>query len=76
MAKTIVFSEVFAGGSIAETKTAKPTFLQRLHAAMVKSRERAAEREIERFINACGGKLTDDLEREIGRRFGQKPHGY
>jgi hypothetical protein len=28
------------------------------------------ESAVERFINANGGSLTDDLEREISRRFG------
>ena len=35
------------------------------------------EREVERFINEHGGVMTDDLEREIGRRYcGTGPRGW
>jgi hypothetical protein len=34
------------------------------------SRERAAAREIRRFIDHNGGVLTDSIEREISRRYG------
>ncbi len=36
--------------------------------AMYESRQRQAEREIARFIALRGGRITDDLEREMTRR--------
>ena len=49
--------------------------LRRLVDAMVASRQRQAEREIARFLQANGGRLTDNLEREIERRFLTNPSG-
>jgi hypothetical protein len=48
----------------------RPGILSRLMAAIVASRRARAEAEIGRFIEAHGGRVTDDLEREISRRFG------
>lgn len=45
--------------------------LGRIYAAMIASRQRAAEREIERYIQLNGGTLTDHLERNISRNFGR-----
>jgi hypothetical protein len=42
---------------------------QRLIAAMMESRRRQADREIGRFLANSGGKFTDEVEREIERRF-------
>ena len=56
------------------TSLAKPFFVVRtlfgqfINAMMV-ARMRAAEREIGRYLNANGGKFTDEAEREIERRF-------
>jgi hypothetical protein len=41
---------------------------------MAVSRQRAAEREIARYIAGSGGKFTDETEREIERRFLSQPH--
>jgi len=46
----------------------KPSLFQRLIRAMMLSRQRQAEREIARYLQSCG-RLTDDIEREIERRF-------
>lgn len=43
--------------------------LRRVYAAMIAMRRAQAEREVARFIEARGGRLTDDLEREISHRF-------
>jgi hypothetical protein len=48
--------------------------LGRIFAAFARSRERRAEQEAGRFIAEHGGRLTDDIERQltehfIGRRF-------
>ena len=48
----------------------KPGFFARFQAALMLSRQRTADREIERFIAMRGGRLTDETEREISRRFG------
>ena len=45
-------------------------YLRRLGAAAIAARQAQAEREIARFIETQGGRLTDDVEREISRRFG------
>jgi hypothetical protein len=45
-------------------------FPRRVHEALVASRRARAEREVAGFIEAQGGRLTDNLEREILRRFG------
>jgi hypothetical protein len=46
--------------------------LRRFFDMLIGSRQRAAEHEIERFLQRNGGRLTDELEREIGRRFGHR----
>lgn len=47
-----------------------PGILTRFVKSLMESRQRAADREIERFIQMRGGRLTDETEREISRRFG------
>lgn len=42
----------------------------RIASSIQASRERAAAREIKRYIDLNGGVLTDTLEREISRRYG------
>jgi hypothetical protein len=44
-------------------------FFARLLDAMIVSRQRDAEREIARYLAGSGGKITDETEREIERRF-------
>ena len=59
-----------ASTKTSRTKTSSgPGWLARVHAAFMAARLRQAEREIARYIDATGGKLTDDVEREIERRF-------
>jgi hypothetical protein len=36
---------------------------------MIASRQRQTDREIARYMAGIGGKFTDDVEREIERRF-------
>jgi hypothetical protein len=43
--------------------------LRRFFDAMMASRRRQVDREIARFIHDNGGKFTDNIEREIERRF-------
>jgi len=43
------------------------SFWQRLLASMIVSRQRQAEREIATYLRHCGGKFTDEAEREIER---------
>jgi len=52
---------------------AKRGFFRRLLDALIEARRREADREIERFLQAHGGKLTDSAEREIERRFLRQP---
>ena len=46
-----------------------PGLFALLFAAMAESRQRQADREIARFMAGRGGKFTDEMEREIERRF-------
>ena len=45
------------------------SFFRRLLDAIEQANIRRAEREITRYLRATGGKITDDVEREIERRF-------
>ena len=45
-------------------------FWSRVFLSIMRSRQQTAEREIAKLIQLRGGNLTDDLEREISRRFG------
>lgn len=47
------------------------TLLERLDGYWRSSREARNDSAVERFIQENGGALTDDLEREISRRFGR-----
>jgi hypothetical protein len=47
----------------------RKSFFALFMAALTESRQRAAEREIARFIAGSGGKFTDETERQIERRF-------
>ena len=49
----------------------RPGFFHRLVAAMMISRQRQADREIERYLR--NNKFTDETEREIERRFLSSP---
>jgi hypothetical protein len=53
--------------SIRAPRRARPAFAVRLMQAIFESRQRRAEREIERYIASCG--FTDAIEREIERRY-------
>jgi hypothetical protein len=55
-----------SGGILASIRA----FLHRLGEAVTASRRAQAEREVARFIENQGGRLTDEVEREISRRFG------
>jgi hypothetical protein len=47
--------------------------LRRFFDAMMASRQRQVDREIARYIRDNGGRLTDNIEREIERRFLSTP---
>lgn len=47
---------------------AKPSLVQRF--TVLFARGRQLDNEVGKFIQANGGSLTDELEREISRRFG------
>ena len=50
-------------------RAARRSLLQRIVGFIVMSRQRQAEREIERYLRNAGGKITDQAERDIERRF-------
>ena len=49
----------------AANKARKPTFLRRVLAAVIESRQRKADRELANYVARSGGKLTDEIEREM-----------
>jgi hypothetical protein len=51
------------------SKAPKPSLWSKFLNALMESRRIAAEREIGRYVASHGGMLTDEVEREIGRRF-------
>jgi hypothetical protein len=46
----------------------KAGVLRRIFDAIVESRQKQADREIARFLARSGGRLTDDIEREMTQR--------
>jgi len=48
---------------------AKRSVLLRLFDVIEQANMRRAEREIARYVRSTGGKITDEAEREIERRF-------
>ena len=59
---------IMPAGSVAGPARSR-TFLSRMMQAVHDIRTRQAEREIARFIEDKGGRMTDDLERQIERNF-------
>ena len=53
---------------VAEKAAPRPNFLVRFYLALLEARQRAAEKEIARYLQISGG-ITDSTEREIERRF-------
>jgi hypothetical protein len=53
-------------------KPAARSLFLRFVDAIAASTQRKAEREIARYIRRSGDRLTDDLEREIAGRFGNR----
>jgi hypothetical protein len=54
----------------------RPGMFKRFMSAMIEARQRSAEREIERYITMHGGVLTDSIERDLSRTFGQQAGRY
>ena len=54
-----------AGGRVAAKR---PGILRRLLGAVYISRQKQAEREVVRYLEGTGGRLTDDIERRITER--------
>jgi hypothetical protein len=48
---------------------AKQGLWHKLMTAIMDSRREQAEREVARYVSLHGGVITDQIEREIGRRF-------
>lgn len=51
------------------------SLLARVVAALTASRQRQAEAEVERYVVMNGGVLTDQLERDISRHYGNQVGG-
>jgi hypothetical protein len=71
MAQNIALhSDAAVIGHADHTET-KPSLLARLINAVHVSRQRRAESEVAQYIRMNGGQLTDEVEREISRRYGR-----
>ncbi len=56
--------------SVAAAKPVNPvSVLARIVSAFTEARSRQAEREVARLISLRGGRMSDDLERQIERHF-------
>jgi len=67
VARATVAPRRFESPKIAQP--AKRGLFLRLFDAIEAANKRRAEREIARYLGAAGGKITDEVEREIERRF-------
>ena len=56
--------------SAGKDQASKLSIFGRFYAALMASRQAQADREIEQYIQRQGGVLTDNVEREISRRYG------
>jgi hypothetical protein len=65
MTAAFVTTDLDASGRQALQDAKKPGIWKRLHQAIVLARMRQAEREIAAYLEANGGRLTDQLERHI-----------
>ena len=70
MARNIALFDNFPAAADEAVATA-PSIWTRMIEAMAASRQRTAERAVERYIAQNGGQLTDDMERAISRKFGR-----
>ena len=70
MSKVLTANRYEIAAPAGETAQAKPGLFARFLGAMHEARQRAAEREIAKYIECRGGTLTDEIEREISRRYG------
>lgn len=61
--------DVFTKASAQPDAPTRRGMFRRFLDAVMESRQRQADREIARFLQTRGGKLTDEAEREIERRF-------
>ena len=59
----------FVGSDVPSPAAGRPGVLARILNAVQEAQTRRAEREIARYIEMSGGRLTDDLERRIERHF-------
>jgi hypothetical protein len=57
------------GGTLSNGVANKAGILLRIFNSIFESRQSQAERDIARFITRSGGRLTDDIEREMTQRF-------
>ena len=47
----------------------KPGILRRIFGVIFETRQEQIEREVARFVARSGGRITDDIERQIMQRF-------
>lgn len=70
MGRNIALDTDAVGLDIVVPGAGKKSLWRRIFDTLIESRQRTAEREIARYIEAHGGHLTDEVERNISRKFG------
>ncbi|MGE0063401.1 MAG: hypothetical protein AB7T86_15130 [Xanthobacteraceae bacterium] len=60
---------VSSAATVPANTVPRRSFFVRVLNALIESRQRHADREIAQYLKLTGGKLTDDVERNIERRF-------
>jgi len=68
LARPSEFVSCAAGRPAAPVAAPRRGVLRRLLAALAESREKQAEREVASYLARTGGRLTDDIERQIVER--------
>ena len=67
-----LYDDATVNATFAEAPAVKaPSVWTRMLEAFASSRRRQAENAVERYIAINGGRLTDNMEREISRKFGR-----
>ena len=69
------FTQTSAQNSMPSARRIKRGLFRRVLDALMASRQQQADREIARYLHLHAGKLTDEAEREIERRFLTPPSG-
>ncbi|MEZ5851953.1 MAG: hypothetical protein R3D68_15010 [Hyphomicrobiaceae bacterium] len=70
LARELSMFDSLESSDMGEPKATSATFGGMLKKALSAFKVRRADSDVERYINTHGGVLTDEMERQISRRFG------